>query len=62
MRCWSSTRSCAPAIRRRWTMPSSFLQNLFFSPRRYDLGRVGRYKLDRRLGLDTSLDDPHPDQ
>ncbi len=33
----------------------SFLQNLFFSPRRYDLGRVGRYKLDRRLGVDASL-------
>ncbi|MEX1019693.1 MAG: DNA-directed RNA polymerase subunit beta [Litorilinea sp.] len=33
----------------------NFLQNLFFSSRRYDLGRVGRYKLNRRLGLDTSL-------
>ena len=29
----------------------NFLQNLFFVPRRYDLGRVGRYKLNRRLGL-----------
>jgi DNA-directed RNA polymerase subunit beta len=34
----------------------SFLQNLFFSARRYDLGRVGRYKLNRRLGVDTSLE------
>jgi DNA-directed RNA polymerase subunit beta len=34
----------------------SFVQNLFFSARRYDLGRVGRYKLNRRLGLDTSID------
>lgn len=25
--------------------------NLFFEPRRYDLGRVGRYKLNRRLKL-----------
>ncbi len=25
------------------------LQSLFFNPRRYDLGRVGRYKLNRRL-------------
>ena len=32
------------------------LQNLFFNPRRYDLGRVGRYKLNRRLGLDLLLD------
>ncbi|MFZ5365702.1 MAG: DNA-directed RNA polymerase subunit beta [Patescibacteria group bacterium] len=25
--------------------------NMFFNPRRYDLGRVGRYKLNKRLGL-----------
>ena len=35
----------------------SFVQNLFFTPRRYDLGRVGRYKLNRGLGLDTPLTD-----
>jgi DNA-directed RNA polymerase subunit beta len=29
------------------------LNSLFFNPRRYDLGRVGRYKLNRRLGLST---------
>jgi DNA-directed RNA polymerase subunit beta len=29
------------------------LNSLFFNPRRYDLGRVGRYKLDRRLELVT---------
>ncbi len=34
----------------------SFVQNLFFSARRYDLGKVGRYKLNRRLGIDTSID------
>jgi DNA-directed RNA polymerase subunit beta len=28
----------------------SLLQGLFFSPRRFDLGRVGRYKVDKRLG------------
>ena len=27
------------------------LQNLFFDPLRYDLGTVGRYKLNKRLGL-----------
>ena len=27
------------------------LEELFFNPRRYDLGRVGRYKVNRRLGL-----------
>ena len=28
----------------------TLLDNLFFNPRRYDLGRVGRYKLNRKLG------------
>ena len=27
----------------------NLLESLFFNPRRYDLGRVGRYKLNRRL-------------
>ncbi|MBV9258780.1 MAG: DNA-directed RNA polymerase subunit beta [Ktedonobacteraceae bacterium] len=29
----------------------SLVKNLFFNPRRYDLGNVGRYKLDRKLDL-----------
>ena len=29
------------------------LTSLFFNGRRYDLGRVGRYKLSRRLELDA---------
>jgi DNA-directed RNA polymerase subunit beta len=33
----------------------NFMSSLLFSPRRYDLGRVGRYKLDRRLGLNIPL-------
>ena len=33
----------------------SFLDALFFNPRRYDLGRVGRYKLNKRLGLDPKF-------
>jgi DNA-directed RNA polymerase subunit beta len=28
------------------------IKNLFFNDRKYDLGRVGRYKLNRRLGID----------
>ncbi|MGH9235356.1 MAG: DNA-directed RNA polymerase subunit beta, partial [Acidimicrobiales bacterium] len=28
----------------------AYLDSAFFSPRRYDLGRVGRHKLDRKLG------------
>ena len=29
------------------------LSSVFFDPRRYDLGRVGRYKINKRLGTDT---------
>ena len=32
------------------------LKRLFFDPRRYDLGRVGRYKIQQKLGLDKSID------
>src|SRR5712671_1846594 len=32
------------------------LERLFFSPKRYDLGRVGRYKINQRLGLSTPSD------
>ena len=35
----------------------NLLENLFFNPRRYDLGRVGRYKLNRSLGLDIGPED-----
>ncbi len=34
----------------------SFLQSLLFSPRRYDLSKVGRYKMNRRLGLDIPIE------
>jgi len=30
------------------------IQNLFFNDRKYDLGRVGRYKLNRRLGIEET--------
>src|SRR6476659_2329369 len=32
------------------------LERLFFSPKRYDLGRVGRYKINQRLGLNMPAD------
>ncbi|MDP8943047.1 MAG: DNA-directed RNA polymerase subunit beta [Actinomycetota bacterium] len=34
----------------------SLLNSLFFDAKRYDLTRVGRYKLNSRLGLDEDLD------
>ena len=48
-----------------------YFENAFFNPRRYDLTRVGRYKLNRKLGpeieriselLDIELERPKPDQ
>ena len=35
----------------------SLVKNLFFNPRRYDLGGVGRYKLNRKLDLSTPQSD-----
>ena len=32
----------------------NLIRNLFFGPRRYDLGRVGRYKLNRRLSQESN--------
>ncbi len=32
------------------------IQNLFFSEKRYDLGEVGRFRINKKLGLDTSMD------
>jgi DNA-directed RNA polymerase subunit beta len=48
-----------------------YFENAFFNPRRYDLTRVGRYKLNRKLGpeiekiagiLDIDLERPAPGQ
>ena len=36
----------------------NLINNLFFEDRRYDLGRVGRYKFNRRLGLPEMDSDP----
>ena len=32
------------------------IQNLFFSDKRYDLGEVGRYRINKKLGLNTDMD------
>ncbi|NCO44387.1 DNA-directed RNA polymerase subunit beta, partial [Candidatus Berkelbacteria bacterium] len=31
----------------------TFLETMFFNPKRYNLGKVGRYKMNRRLNIDT---------
>ncbi len=49
----------------------AYFENAFFNPKRYDLTRVGRYKLNRKLGpeierissiLDIDLERPSPTQ
>ena len=32
------------------------IDKLFFSDKRYDLGEVGRYRINRKLGLNTDID------
>lgn len=32
------------------------IEKLFFSDKRYDLGQVGRYRINKKLGLDTAMD------
>ncbi|KRE35857.1 DNA-directed RNA polymerase subunit beta [Janibacter sp. Soil728] len=33
----------------------NLLDNLYFNPKRYDLAKVGRYKINRKLGLEAEL-------
>ncbi len=49
----------------------AYFENAFYNPKRYDLTRVGRYKLNRKLGpeierisqlLDVELERPDPNQ
>ena len=35
----------------------SLLDGLFFNPQRYDLARVGRYKVNKKLGIDVDASD-----
>ncbi len=41
------------------TVPNArgLLKRLFFDPKKYDLGRVGRYKLNQKMKLDVSQDE-----
>ena len=33
----------------------NLLDNLYFNPKRYDLAKVGRYKINKKLGLEQPL-------
>ncbi|MBB2894261.1 DNA-directed RNA polymerase subunit beta [Flexivirga oryzae] len=35
----------------------NLLDNLYFNGKRYDLAKVGRYKIDKKLGLEASIND-----
>ena len=50
-------RSCVLAIRRPSPNARSLLKRLFFDPKRYDLGRVGRYKINQKLGIKVELEE-----
>lgn len=39
------------------TNAKALLKRLFFDPKRYDLGRVGRYKINQKLSLETDLEE-----
>src|SRR3954453_5038158 len=41
------------------TIPNArgLLKRLFFDPKKYDLGRVGRYKINQKLGTDVALNE-----
>jgi DNA-directed RNA polymerase subunit beta len=41
------------------TVPNArgLLKRLFFDPKKYDLGRVGRHKINLKLGIDVSLEE-----
>ena len=34
----------------------SFLERMFFNPKRYDLGEVGRYRLNKKLNVDADVE------
>ena len=38
----------------------NLLDNFYFNPKRYDLAKVGRYKINKKLGLDLPLTHGRP--
>ena len=38
------------------TNAKALLKRLFFDPKRYDIGRVGRYKINQKLSIDVDLE------
>ena len=51
----TSTASCVRASRRPSRHARNLLDNFYFNSKRYDLAKVGRYKVNKKLGLDLPL-------
>ena len=39
----------------------ALLENYYFNPKRYDLAKVGRYKINKKLGLEIAVRQAGPD-
>tara|TARA_Y100001970_G_scaffold140669_1_gene173230 strand:- start:5205 stop:8951 length:3747 start_codon:yes stop_codon:yes gene_type:complete len=39
------------------SIASKFIEKMFFSTKKYDLGQVGRYRINKKFGLDTPVED-----
>ncbi|MAV65060.1 MAG: DNA-directed RNA polymerase subunit beta [Candidatus Marinimicrobia bacterium] len=37
---------------------AKFIEKMFFSTKKYDLGAVGRYRINKKFGLDNPIEDP----
>ena len=59
--CSTSTASCARASRRPARPRRRCWTTCYFNPKRYDLAKVGRYKINKKLGLDAAARPPGAD-
>ena len=52
--CSRYTVSCVVLNHLMMKTARGIIDKLFFSDKRYDLGEVGRYKINEKLGMETS--------
>jgi DNA-directed RNA polymerase subunit beta len=55
-------RKLRPASRPRREAAQTLLDNYYFNGKRYDLAKVGRYKINKKLGTDRGLRPADADQ
>ena len=56
MPCWKINKRLRPGDIPTKETARTFFDNLFFNAKRYDLSRIGRLKLNTKLGLDLPLE------